>query len=276
VASLFWSFLLIASITLIVATGCVQQLTYRLMNSKGRSDRPQNISVESFTSVPEAFLTLISTISGGKDWSVIYGQLSDVGPFLGTTFLVYVMFVWLSVTNIITSIFVEKAMKLAKPDMATLMLEKVQEDLAFVSELEELFGVMKKEPTSTLSLEELKAALQEQHISAFLEIRGLTILDPANFFSFLCAMSENRELDVSAFVSGCMKMRGQAMQSELVILLFQTRTLGKVMSSNLTQCQRMVLELRKDLLSHMYDPPGDGHNVQVTTSRSRHDETSLV
>merc|ERR1712217_479253 len=69
--------------------------------------------VTKFGSVQTAALSLFKTTSGGEDWGDYMERMRDIGMTPALMFLFYILFFLLSVMNIVTSIFVDKAMKLA-------------------------------------------------------------------------------------------------------------------------------------------------------------------
>merc|ERR1711988_641141 len=60
-------------------------------------------------------LTLYKACSGGLDWGGIYEGLNDVGWFYSMLFLLFMFFFEFALFNILTGIFVEKAMCAALP-----------------------------------------------------------------------------------------------------------------------------------------------------------------
>jgi len=117
--SFMWSIVMLASFTVLFAIIIVQQLPPFFASEQGRmiSSTKQKDLLTAFGSVERASFTLFKSISGGNDWDVYYTTLEKTGTVASMAFMAYLIFVWLSMTNIITSLFVDRAMKLAQPDL---------------------------------------------------------------------------------------------------------------------------------------------------------------
>jgi len=222
--SLIWSFVLLGGISLLFAVVVVQQLTSAVVDGQIPADQI-DIIYDRFGSVQQASLTMLKSISGGEDWGPIYDSISKAGIMNSICFLVYVLFVWLSVTNIITAIFVDKALKNAKPDADDALMEKHQEDLDKMQELQSIFQSMDHDNSGTLTLAELQSSFRDIRISSFFELQGLDIKSLETFFELLTHISNTHEVDMESFVTGCLKMRGYATNIDVFMLLFQSKAL---------------------------------------------------
>jgi len=106
--ALMWSFILLALIQLMFAIALVQHMS-NLVSSKDSGLSQDNVVAirKAFGSVELATLTLFMSISGGIDWGDAY-DLAKLSGWLGSVmFLGYISFMWLAVTNIITSVFID-------------------------------------------------------------------------------------------------------------------------------------------------------------------------
>lgn len=179
-----------------------------------------------FGSVERAVFTLFRGISGG-DWTTYYEMVSATGGINSFIFIVYISVVWLSVTNIITSVFVEKAMKLAQPEMEQLLLMRCKEDLENANELKALFAEMDLNASGTVNYEELQACFEDCRFTNYLKIKGLDIHDAKMFWRMLSSVADSYEIDVDSFVCGCLKMRGVALNIDLLQLNYETKIIHR-------------------------------------------------
>merc|ERR1712232_623381 len=68
--------------------------------------------------------------TGGEDWSRFYELVQLTGEWRGGLFVFYISFYVVAAVNIITGTFVDKAFRIAQPDLDQLVLEnenKIQE-----------------------------------------------------------------------------------------------------------------------------------------------------
>jgi len=106
--SLLWSILLVAGLTAVFAAVLVQQMTAFVIDNHRTIDKGLFDSiVTEFGSVERATFTLFRGISGG-DWTSYYSIVSATGVFNSILFILYIIFVWLCLANIITSVLLTK------------------------------------------------------------------------------------------------------------------------------------------------------------------------
>jgi len=227
VVSLFWSVVLLIGFLVLFSIIFVQQLSSVLVDDAITVSDDQRIAIKlAFGSVQQGTLTLFACISGGTDWIVIYDMIVFSGEFGGLVFIFYVLLMWLSMTNIVTSIFVDKAMQLAQPDVNQQLLEKRREDLGVAIDLRALFTEMDTDGAGTLSVEKLERCLQEDmRVTTYFELQGLDIKNAHVFLDLLKECSKTGTVDLDTFISGCLSMKGPATNIDLLTILHEIRAL---------------------------------------------------
>lgn len=194
-----------------------------------------------------------------------------------SVFLFFVAFVQFAILNILTGIFVENAMKLAQPDRDAIALEHRKEQITTAEELRQVFEGFGGRKPGVLTKQEFTEQMRRGKLIAHLSTLGLDVRDATLFFGVLAASSDTQEVDINAFVDGCMRLRGSATSIDMQGLVFQTRLIHK--------CQR---RLHKELmdnvtaLAHLNrslalarvrpDSPGDQH-VQADRGCQLHQMT---
>jgi len=246
--SLMWSVVLLGGISTLFAILIVQQLTSAVAEDQLTAIQVENI-YKQFGTVQQAALTLFKSISGGDDWGPIYDLISSGGLVASVYFLAYMLFVWLSVTNIITAIFVDKAMQFAKPDAEDALLEKHKLDLERIGELQTLFRSLDADKSGTLTIDELQKGCLDARIMSIFEMLDLDIKSIEVFFSLLSQVSGSDAVDVQSFVTGCLKMRGYATNIDVFMLLYNTRILGDKLLSSMDHCKCEMEDLRSRVRS---------------------------
>jgi len=224
--SLFWAFFLMLCFSLLFAIVLVQRLTTYVAENKLLPPPLLSKIFEDFGSVEVATFTLFKGISGG-DWTTYYATVSSTGWINSVIFLIYISFIWLSVTNIITCIFVEKAMKLARPEVDELLFEKQKDDLENAEELDTIFREMDLDHKGSMSWADFQAVIDDPRVASHLEIHGLDINDAFMFFSMLTSISGKDQVDVDTFIRGCLKMKGVAMNIDLIQLNYEVKIISK-------------------------------------------------
>merc|ERR1712137_1049271 len=122
----------------LIVQGITQVLQER-QASQSTSFTPDPDLISRFGSVAKAMLTLLKSTTGGMEWGIAYQHLEDIGWMVAAAFLFYVLFFVVAAFNIVTSMFVDKSLKLAQPDIETLALEQNMKDIRDSEELTKLF-----------------------------------------------------------------------------------------------------------------------------------------
>jgi len=246
--SLFWSIIVILGFTLIFSTVIVQQLSTYL------SDQDSHVTVgvvekirTHFGSIALSTRSLFMSISGGRDWGDFNELVAPSGLLASSLFLFYIVLMWLAIANIITSIFVERAMKLAQPDLDAQILQKHKDDLSDARLLRGLFHRI-VDDSQVLTLEGFKDCMNDMHVASFLDLKGLDVNDVSIFFTLLKLMAGKEDLDAEAFTTGCLRMRGVAKSIDLLTLSYQVQLFEKRLTQSLTRCSKEIQNLRKDLV----------------------------
>jgi len=227
--SLFWSMAMLALVFYIFALILVNSSTsYLVFNFEVMDEADVNLVKQYLGSVQQAMLTLYMTATGGDDWSVYYSVVQSTGTFGATVFILYVGFIEIAVMNILTGLFVENAMKLAKPDRDIRALEVCREEVSQQKQLMRLCEELDQDGSGTLTKDEFAKHMNDGKLKYFLATLGLDIKDAERFFEILD--DENNEIDIGLFVDACMKLKGAASSIDLQDLTLKT--------VNLQRCHR--------------------------------------
>jgi len=209
--SLFWAFSGLAFVYYLYGLVIVQSLA-SFVDETGEQLDPglKGDIADNFSSVMTAMLTLYKATTGGDDWSFYFSILERSGPFLSTGFIFFVGFVEISLMNILTAVFVEKAMRLEPPDTVSQAKEQREKELADAEQLRDMCYRMDTNMSGSVSAEEFRSHLSSLEMRCCFKVLGLEISDAKEFFEMLAFASKEREIDIEAFVQGCMQIRGNA------------------------------------------------------------------
>jgi len=219
--SLFWTIvLLILGIYLVAVYFTQLILDLRVSQAVGSESE----LAEYFDSLPRSMLTLYSVMSGGIDWDPICVALfAQTHPLQGLIFMSYIAFTVLALTNVVTGVFVEGALKSAKMEEEAVVLET----------LTRMFESCDSQNEGQISTEEFQARLQSDEMTRYL----LSIdVDPGEAH-MLCSLMDNNQngvIDYEEFVGGCLRIRGTAKAIDTIVLLHEVnevrRDLGQFFS----------------------------------------------
>lgn len=210
----------------------VQQTLVGFLQEEGDERTPEEIGLlyQYFGSVQITLITLFQAITSGVDWHVPYEVLLISGSILPAALVFYVAFVFISVWNIVTSTFVEKALKLAQPDIDLLVVEQQLRDFEDTQMLAQLFADMlqtDEEGEHKVGLKEFQNLLETYQFRSYLQTRGIDIKNAETFFKMLVELQGEPTIDAITFANACVRMKGAATSIDLQTVMFTTHLMNK-------------------------------------------------
>jgi len=241
--SLFWSIVLLVMVLLVFSMIFVQQLTSAMVEKPSAFTPEEHQSIhDRFGSVQVGVFSLFQCVAGGTDWADCYDAVKLAGQLNSFIFIVLIVLMWLSLTNIITSIFVDKAMSVAQPQKDELMLSRRRADLASAGELRELFSQIDHNHSNTVTKKELQESMKDVRLATYFELKGLDVQDIEMFCDLLADMSGNDEIDADTFIAGCLRMKGVATSMDLLGLHHELRTSQHRLIQQFNKSTRSIVE----------------------------------
>mmetsp|Transcript_24956 Transcript_24956/g.51301 ORF Transcript_24956/g.51301 Transcript_24956/m.51301 type:complete len:704 (-) Transcript_24956:46-2157(-) len=183
-----------------------------------------------FRSVFRTVVTLFQSSTSGVDWNEPYQALKNTGQLLPNLYLAYVAFVFISVWNIVTSTFVEKALKLAQPDVDMLILEQQLQDFEDCKMLARLFKSMRPtddDGNERIGMEEFRQLVETFEFRSYLQTRGIDIKNAETFFKMLVELQGEPMIDATTFANACVRMKGAATSIDLQTVMFTTHLMNQ-------------------------------------------------
>ena len=212
---------------LLLQQGIVQ---YLMEARKTMSAEANEAIMTYFGSVGQTVVTLFQSSTSGVDWNEPYKALLFTGQVMPVAFLVYVAFVFISVWNIVTSTFVEKALKLAQPDVDMLILEQQLQDFEDCKMLSKLFKSMRPtddDGTERIGMEEFRQLVETYEFRSYLQTRGIDIKNAETFFKMLVELQGEPMIDATTFANACVRMKGAATSIDLQTVMFTTHLMNQ-------------------------------------------------
>jgi uncharacterized membrane protein len=178
-----------------------------------------------FGSVQQGMFTLLMVTTGGADWRDAFDALKPVGWLVSTIFVFYIMLFTIAVWNIVTSTFVDRALKLAKASDVTIIMEARLQDKHDKRELWEKLTRMDLDKNGRLDLHEFEQCMRMPEFKRWLDTRGIDIKETKTFFHMI---SRNQPtVDIDHVVEACMRMRGQATSVDLNTMRYELRRVSR-------------------------------------------------
>ncbi|CAE7870325.1 dnaJ, partial [Symbiodinium necroappetens] len=169
-------------------------------------------------------LSLYMAVTGGNDWSVYYEATLAMGSFYPVVFLSYTFFFIFALFNILTGVFVERAVAAALPDREELIAQERKKILKQVEDLRALFKALDSDRSGKISKAEFLADMEDDRIVSYMHTLGLDMHDAEHFFDLLANDRNQQEVDIDTFIEHCMSMKGTATAMDLHKQMVQAET----------------------------------------------------
>lgn len=239
VISLFWAFTVIIFIFFLFSLALVQGVSLHMSSpeSANLDEDARSMILSQFGSVAKAMYAFQICTTGGDDWINYVNGLAPSGILNVCVFLFGVSFTQIALMNILTGIFVEKAIELAVPDRDARVLQKRRADAKTARELCALLEKLDSDGSGTISRQEFAVVSKDEHIGSLLKVLGVDIRDADMFFDIVARSSEDGEAELTMLMDALMRMKGHATGFDVQSLAYRTYLLSK----QVTKIQREML-----------------------------------
>ncbi|CAE7661253.1 CACNA1G [Symbiodinium pilosum] len=210
-------------------------------------------------------------VTGGNDWVEYYETVRMCGPFYDILFLLYTFFFVFALFNIMTGVFVERALTAAIPDRDEMIWEEQKKLAKQVEDFKALCNQLDTDGSGTITKTEFKKHMRSDVMVSYMSSVGLEMHDVEHFFRTVAG--EDEEVSIDRFVEGCMAMRGNATALDVQRQLFECKRLSDAIKAlkretteNMCKVQWMLSKAFPSLADEM--PKMDDQAQPSSTGRS--------
>jgi hypothetical protein len=202
-------------------------LEAQLQNRDAEDEEIEKVR-EYFGNTGEAMLTLLKAATGGNDWDEYYTYVKLLGLPYRIAWMFFIMFSVISFFNIISGVFCEKAMSLAKPTMKEQMHNRQERDIKDAIELSVLLNKYVHHcQTYKITASEFDSFLKADEPRSYFEVRGMSVASAARFFALLLKVRNEEYIDFGTFISSVVQLDGTASSIDLHVLQVEMKALQK-------------------------------------------------
>merc|ERR1719382_117499 len=170
-----------------------------------------------------SMLSLWMAVSGGISWIELTSPLEKTGNFTWIIlFLIYVVFVYFFILNVVTGVFCQHAFEGAQQDLDLTIEAQLKEKDMYVDRLKLLFSEMSRDPTCEheISAAELQFHLAKPKVQSWFKALDVDAKQTWKLFKILDADSSGR-VSLDDFIGGCLRLRGPATRVDVESLKWE-------------------------------------------------------
>jgi hypothetical protein len=237
---LFWCIVMVGLFTFLFSVFFVHAIAVHIVAQGDLDPAAEADFYNWFGSVQEGMISLLMITTGGADWKEVFDVVRQTGWVASTTLLFYVVLFTIAVWNVVTSTFVDHALKLAKPSDEAVVSEARRQAQADAKELRATFRKMDLDCNGELDAEEFVACMSRPEFDRFLQARGLDIKDTKVFFQMLA--HNKTSVNINHIVNSCMRVRGFATSIDLHTMRYELRRMQAAMMKHVCSVSHLMKE----------------------------------
>jgi len=257
--SLAWTLVLLAII--IYSFGVVFAMAASRAFSGNAGTDQHHALRKYFGSLWISIATLFKSITGGMDWQHSSEALGSVHQLWALLFVAYIAFSQLAVLNVVTGVVCQTAIESAQQDQDIVVQAQLASKQHFIKQFHALFMKFDKNRSGSITLEEFEDRLQDPHVQDYFSAMELTMDEAWSLFKLLDA-DETGVIDIDEFVSGCLRLRGNARSVDVHMLKYESKWTMKRLSS----ITRSIADLHR---GHLPPSLGSVHALPIPVQRGQ-------
>eukprot|EP00435_Cladocopium_sp_Y103_P021893 s1939_g5.t1 len=247
--SLFWALMLLAVIVYVFAVLFTQAVNDHLYDlDTPLPEREQLAAERYYSSLFDTMLSLFMAIANGVSWHELVAPLRHISVVWVALFLFYIFFTYFAVLNVVTAVFCQTAVESAQNDHASMVHSVLKNKQAHLDKLRHLFNILGDDTTGIITFKMLEDKMNSPEVRAYFEVLGLDVWDAWSFFKLL-DLDQRGDVELEAFLMGCLRLRGQAKSIDLCKVIHDQAWLLKQQSQFHVNCEREFKKLRSEVRS---------------------------
>jgi len=180
--------------------------------------------------VPRSMFTLFKSLSGGVSWDEVVTPLAEAGWFYVALFVIFIVFTFFAVLNVITGVFCQTAIESAYVDKELMTMHMLANKKKYMEAFTQLFKEIDADHSGVMNLEEFEEYMTNEKCRAYLHSVDIDPADAWTLFKLLDA-DGGGSIDVEEFVYGCLSLRGNAKAIQIAKLEHESRLSLRMLAS---------------------------------------------
>jgi len=225
--SLSWAVLLLILVQYLFSVAFMHGVaTY---SENGGEEAVKETLHEWFGSLAQTMFTLLLAVTNGVDWKELADPLGKISVAYQLLFAFYVLFVLVGAMNVLTSTYVERVRELSRLDRDLSTQAELAAREAFLTEMRHIFMELDTDKDGKIDWNDFKYYLESEQAQAYFTTQQLDTSDAYGLFSLLAGDKRDAygAVEIEEFALGCMRLRGQAKSSDMMMLMRENRKQNK-------------------------------------------------
>mmetsp|Transcript_62119 Transcript_62119/g.110841 ORF Transcript_62119/g.110841 Transcript_62119/m.110841 type:complete len:659 (+) Transcript_62119:84-2060(+) len=193
-----------------------------------------------FGTMPRSMMSLYMGMSNGRDWGELYDPLEELSWIYQTMFIVYITFSIFAVVNVVTSIFVETALRTSERDREFQIQEELRSKEDYLRSIYKLFKEIDTNDSGTITINEFEEKLEDERALVYLKCLKLDCTEARTLFALL-DVDRSGSVEIEEFLLGCEKLKGEARSLDVAVIQYELRHLSHAFFNHVEQLEQQRL-----------------------------------
>jgi len=231
--SFYWTVTLLILLMYVVGVFFTQCVTdHKVTSTAGLEDLE-----EYYGSLPSTMLALFQSVTDGKEWREMLTPLMvEISPLMAVPFCMYISFVSFALMNILTGIFVDRALESGKEEKRRFLLQEVR-------------AVFLEGDSEKMTWPEFQAQLENPHMQMLFDALDVDEEDAEELFHVLDAQ-QTGSIEAEEFVNGCLRLDGPTKAVDFAAFAEEQRRLNRISLAH----ARFVNSSLLSIMNHLEKP----------------------
>jgi len=222
VGTLFWSMLMVFMVlycfSIAFVQGATEYLTEFEANDQSDSDVADGFR-KSYGCLGTAIYSLFMAMTGGRNWGEVIEPFLRVSWLYSALFILFISITYFGLLNVVTSIFVDSAMKSRQHYKDLLIHDSSRKKERVHQHLRQLFAEMDAGHTGCIDQGDMERVLEDPNLNMYLESMDIFVNDARALFKLLDQDGAGK-VSIDAFCDGCLRLKGEAKSYDIHVLLY--------------------------------------------------------
>lgn len=227
--SLIWAVILLVIIIYLFAIMFTQRAVSYLVDVGEERSKVHSALLYYWSTVPRSIYTLFKVIIGGVSWAEVSTPLHDVGVMWVVLFIAYICFTQMAVLNVLTGAFCQNAIDSAQHDQDLMTQSILAQKKIYKEQICTIFNDLDLDESGAITIEEFRRHLQSESVQAVFDSIGLDASDMWTLFK-LMDIDQDSVIELDEFVSGCLRLKGNARALDIAKLYYEQKAVAKRLS----------------------------------------------
>lgn len=196
-----------------------------------------------FATVWRSMLTLFQVATFDAASEDIIRHVGSQQPGFFAFFIAFIIVLTFGLLNTIVGLVIESTIRQANEDNKKLKNKSEKARQMVFSQLRDIFRAADTDGSATLSLDEVKVAVRKPEIYQKLKTIDFPVDEPEKIFDLL-DYADSGELSIEEFITGCIRLKGQAKSKDLLVAQVAINAMGKDLDVFDTELEKFHGKLR--------------------------------